>query len=78
MSKFFAFLVVASCLCGCTTNVENPTVNQQGRAGDTTCLTSCDDANVTCVAKCVDDVCKASCETTHSSCVTTCAPKDGG
>jgi hypothetical protein len=79
MTKLFASLIVASSLCGgCTANVENPTVNQQGRAGDTTCITNCDGANTSCVASCSDDVCKASCQTTHSSCVSSCAPKDGG
>ena len=63
---------------GCTTNVENPTVNQQGRGGDT-CVASCDTDNTTCVAKCTDDKCRVSCETTHTSCVTSCsAAPDGG
>jgi len=71
--------VAASCLfaaIGCTANVENPTVNQQGRGGDT-CVVSCDTEHTSCVAKCTDDACKASCTTTHTSCVSSCS-KDGG
>ena len=79
MSKLFASLVVASCLFGgCTANVENPVVDQQGRGGDTTCITNCDGTQTTCTAKCTDDVCRASCKTTHDSCVSACAPRDGG
>jgi hypothetical protein len=66
---------------GCTANVENPTVDQTGRTGDTTCVENCDSAKTTCVAKCTDDACKASCETTHSSCSSSCVTvvvKDGG
>jgi hypothetical protein len=62
---------------GCTTNVENPTVNQQGRGGNTACVATCDADNVTCVGKCTDDKCKVSCEATHSSCVGSCSV-DGG
>ena len=77
----FVFVVAASMFAGwgCTTNVENPTVDQTGRTGNTTCVTSCDTQKTTCVAKCTDDACKASCETTHTSCVTGCAASpDGG
>jgi len=62
---------------GCTANVENPTVNQQGRGGNTTCVTTCDDAKTSCVAKCTDDACKVSCQTTHDHCVASCAPDAG-
>jgi hypothetical protein len=63
---------------GCTANVENPDINQQGRGGNTTCIVSCDDARTSCVAKCTDDACKVSCQTTHDHCVASCAPADGG
>ena len=39
---------------GCTANVENPVVDQQGRGGDTTCITNCDGTQTTCTAKCTD------------------------
>jgi hypothetical protein len=79
MIQSLAKIVGASCLLvgiGCTANVENPTVNQQGRGGDT-CIASCDTAHTSCVAKCTDDACKVSCQTTHTSCVASCS-KDGG
>ena len=63
---------------GCTANVEDPTLNQTGRTGNTTCVQSCDDGKTTCVARCSDDTCKATCETTHASCGTSCSGKDGG
>ncbi len=75
-SRSVAFLVLAI-VAGCTANVENPDINQQGRGGNTTCTTSCDDAKTSCVAKCSDDACKVSCQTTHDHCVASCAP-DGG
>jgi hypothetical protein len=62
---------------GCTTNVEDPVVNQTGRTGDT-CVQSCDNTQTECMAKCTDDTCKAACETTHTSCTSKCTPKDGG
>jgi hypothetical protein len=65
-------------LAGCTTNVENPSVDQTGRTGNTTCVTDCDDANTTCVAKCSDDTCKASCKTTLDMCTASCTTSDGG
>jgi hypothetical protein len=68
----FALAAGLSAAWGCTANVEDPTVNQQGRGGDT-CVTNCDTAKVTCVGKCTDDACKVSCESTHKSCVTSCA-----
>ena len=71
-------LAASTSAFGCTSNVENPVVNQTGRTGDTTCTTSCDDAKTTCVAKCTDDACKATCETSHTSCTSDCASKDGG
>jgi hypothetical protein len=69
-----SLLLVAA---ACTANVEDPTVNQQGRGGDTTCIASCDSQQTSCVAKCTDDACKASCTTTHTTCVGSCS-KDGG
>lgn len=59
-------------VAACTANVENPTVDQTGRDGDTTCVTDCDNAQTTCVAKCNDDTCKASCKTTHDDCSAKC------
>jgi hypothetical protein len=79
MTLSLAKFVAASCLLaavGCTANVENPTVNQQGRGGDT-CVVACDTEQTSCFAKCTDDACKASCTTTHTSCVSSCS-KDGG
>ena len=73
-----SMLITSAWMAACTTNVENPTVNQQGRGGNEVCVMDCDAANVTCVAKCTDDKCKASCEATHSSCTGSCAPTDGG
>ena len=75
----FAKLVAASCLfagIACTANVENPTVNQQGRGGDT-CVVNCDTAQTSCMATCTDDACKVKCQTTHTSCVASCS-RDGG
>jgi hypothetical protein len=63
---------------GCTTNVEEPVVNQTGRTGNTACIQSCDDGKTTCVAKCTDDACKATCETNHTTCTSSCASNDGG
>jgi hypothetical protein len=79
MTQSLATFLATSCLLAgvaCTANVENPTVNQQGRGGDT-CIVNCDTAHTSCVAKCTDDSCKASCQTTHTSCVASCS-KDGG
>jgi len=74
-----AFLFLATVGTGaCTTNVENPTVNQQGRGGNITCVTDCDNTKVTCVAKCTDDSCKATCESTRVSCEEGCPAADGG
>jgi hypothetical protein len=70
-----SFLVA---LCACTANVENPTLNQQGRGGNTTCVMDCDSTNTTCVAKCTDDACKAACSTQHDECTSSCAPTDAG
>jgi hypothetical protein len=67
---------MACCFGACTANVENPSVDQTGRTGDT-CTKTCDDTKVTCVAKCTDDACKATCETDHSKCTSSCSP-DGG
>ena len=64
-------LVASASALACTTNVEDPTVNQTGRTGDT-CIVSCDDARTSCVAKCTDDSCKAMCETTHGTCTGAC------
>ena len=78
MTLSLAKFVAASCLLaavGCTANVENPIVNEQGRGGD--CVASCDTEQTSCFAKCTDDACKASCTTTHTSCVSSCS-KDGG
>lgn len=76
MSSIIRSAVVAFALLGsamaCTTNVEDPKVDQTGREGDTTCVTNCDDAQTTCVAKCSDDTCKASCKTTHDDCASHC------
>jgi len=71
-------LATSALVFGCTSNVEDPTLNQTGRTGNTTCVTSCDTDHTSCVAKCTDDMCKASCETTHTSCTNSCAPADGG
>jgi len=79
MVKLPGMFVAVSCLLaaiGCTTNVENPTVNQQGRGGDT-CVTTCDSDQVSCVAKCTDDACKVNCNATHTTCVSGCSA-DGG
>jgi hypothetical protein len=78
MTRSLSIIATWCLLAGvaCTANVENPTVNQQGRGGDT-CVASCDTEQTTCVAKCTDDACKASCTTTHTSCVASCS-KDGG
>jgi len=70
--------LVLSVIAGCTTNVENPNVDQTGRTGDTTCIKDCDDTQTTCVAKCSDDTCKAACTTDHDKCTGACAPADGG
>jgi hypothetical protein len=72
-------LVALGSTFGCTTNVEDPVLNQTGRTGDTTCVNTCSEKTTTCKAKCTDDSCKASCETEHSTCVSSCPPaKDGG
>lgn len=71
MRIFLAFCAVA--FAACTANVENPTVNQQGRGGNTTCVMTCDDTQTTCVAKCSDDACKAACMTDHDKCTTQCS-----
>jgi len=63
-------------LGACTANVENPTVNQTGRTGDTECFTSCDDADVKCKAQCNDEGCKASCKASYDDCSVKCAPED--
>jgi len=65
--------LILSALAGCTTNVENPNVDQTGRTGDTTCVKTCNDDNTTCVAKCSDDTCKASCKTTLDMCSASCS-----
>jgi hypothetical protein len=70
--------LVFALLTGCTTNVENPKVDQTGRTGDTTCVADCNDSNTTCVAKCSDDTCKASCKTTLDMCTGSCTTTDGG
>jgi len=73
------FCIAASTLdVGCTSNVENPVVNQTGRTGDMTCIMTCDDGKTTCVAKCTDDACKATCETNHTTCTNDCITKDAG
>jgi hypothetical protein len=72
--------ILFALVCGssaCTTNVENPTVNQTGRSVET-CTKSCDDTKTTCVGKCTDDGCKGSCTTTHDSCVSSCNEKSSG
>jgi hypothetical protein len=71
------YLAAAALTLACTTNVENPTVNQTGRTGDQ-CIADCDAQKVMCVGKCTDDMCKASCEATHTSCASSCTPTDGG
>ena len=71
-------LVASASALACTTNVEDPTVNQTGRTGNTTCITTCDDQKTSCVAKCTDDMCKATCETTHGTCTGACTNVDGG
>ncbi len=76
----FMFAIVSSLVAGlgCTANVENPTVDQTGRTGNT-CFSNCDSAHTTCVAKCTDDSCRASCETSHTSCAAGCTSSpDGG
>jgi hypothetical protein len=77
--SFICIAATSLCLAaaGCTANVEDPTVNQQGRGGDVTCVATCDSQQTTCIAKCTDDSCKASCMTTHTTCVGSCT-KDGG
>jgi len=79
IQSFARALAAASVLAavGCTTNVENPTVNQQGRGGNS-CVVACDSDQTTCVAKCSDDHCKAACETTHTQCVASCPAPDAG
>ena len=80
MVKSFVTTMASACLLAgvvCTANVENPTVNQQGRGGNT-CVVACDSDHTTCVAKCSDDKCKASCETTHTQCVASCPAPDAG
>jgi hypothetical protein len=73
--KSAKILLVVLSFAGCTANVENPKVNQQGRGGDTTtCVMDCDSTQTTCVAKCNDDACKASCSTAHSNCTSACTP----
>jgi hypothetical protein len=79
MVKLSGMFVAVSCFLaaiGCTTNVENPTVNQQGRGGDT-CVVTCDSDQVSCVGKCTDDACKVSCNTTHTNCVAGCSVDAG-
>jgi hypothetical protein len=78
MLKVVLLTAAFSTAVACTTNVEDPVVNQTGRSGDTTCIRTCDDGKTTCVAKCTDDACKATCETTHASCTSACSGKDGG
>lgn len=78
MKALWMSLAISTLALGCTTNVENPTVDQTGRTGDTTCVTDCDADKVTCAGKCSDDTCKASCETTHTSCSKSCTSGDGG
>jgi hypothetical protein len=79
VQSFVRALVTVSVLAtvGCTTNVENPTVNQQGRGGDT-CVVTCDSDRTTCIAKCSEEQCKAACETTHTQCVSSCPVPDAG
>jgi len=82
MKSFFtASTLVALALgmvAGCTANVENPSVDQTGRTGNTTCVTDCDNTKTTCIAKCSDDTCKAACTTDHDKCTAACEPADAG
>jgi hypothetical protein len=83
LSLLFGGAVVAVA-AACTANVEKPTVNQQGRGGDTntTCVTSCDNTNTMCVASCSSSAdvtsCKAECSTELNTCTTQCPAPDAG
>jgi hypothetical protein len=77
MKSAILFCAVAAA-AGCTTNVENPTVNQQGRGGNTTCVMNCQSAESSCEAKCNDDSCKAACQTQLNDCTTQCPAPDAG
>ena len=76
LNPIWVALAITTSAFACTSNVENPVVNQTGRTGDT-CIQTCDSDKTTCVGKCTDDACKASCETTHTTCTGSCS-KDGG
>ena len=78
MSKLIAStsicFVLATMVLGCTTNVEDPTVDQTGRTGDVdaTCVEDCDTTQTECVGSCDKDSCEAICSTDHDECVTDC------
>ena len=78
--KLGVLAALLSCPLACTTNVENPKVDQTGRTGDTTCVQSCDDVDAMCTAKCSDDSCKATCTADLDKCKTSCTTttSDGG
>jgi hypothetical protein len=66
---------------GCTTNVEDPEVDQSPSddddphddgSVDEECVTTCDERHTTCVGGCDDDGCRASCETDYDECATSC------
>ena len=76
--RVVAFLGLMGSAVGCTANVENPSVDQTGREGDTSCTTECDETRTTCVAKCNDDTCKANCKTTYDDCAVKCTSTSTG
>ena len=59
----------------CTTNVEDPKVDQSPDDDDDVdeeCVTECDESQTTCVGSCNDEGCRASCDTDYDECVTSC------
>lgn len=79
MKRFIEIAMLCGTLIGlgaCTTNVEDPEVDQSNTHDDdddhTVCIEDCDDTKVTCVGECDDDSCEGSCVTEHDDCVQTC------
>jgi hypothetical protein len=78
MSKLTARIsicfVLVTTVFGCTTNIEDPDLDQTGRSGDNNadCVQDCDESETECVGSCDEDSCEASCSTDHDECISDC------